>query len=560
MNDIDFARLISPGIGAAYESAQAHCGSLPKHALVELRSMAKLCSNLLASFDPLGEPVGNLESRIDWLMERKVIDRVAMSLLHDLRRKGNIGAHPEDFNLKEEQLFAQARAAMESARTLLAWMFKKVNGGGPAPKFEIAPVDDGHLRKLCYQAVIESDPEAERILGKLFHQRSIEAFEASKVKIIASNGGWIGGAEFMKQRDKALFWLRSASASLNPQAMHDYGAALAAGAEGTDKIVEGERLILQAAELGNADADAFIGKCYLLGSKAFDVDYGQALEHLRRAAEEDHPGALANLGVMLHDGLGVERDLAGSAQLTLRAARAGFPQAQFNAFYFHYHGEGLSRDEGAALKWLRASSDQGYSKARLTLASFMRAGLVAHSGFDEIEALIRSTLADDNSSRLELAELYLDEKSDAAHALEAAGLVQLCYEIAMDQDNPNLAERCAEAAPRAIEAVKKRMAQMDKDMVVSAFLTLALFDEKQRPVRDRAAQSRKTMGAMIDAAKAAKKLPPARVRPHGSLPGLGTLPRVPSAPSTPTRNGIKQGRNDPCSCNSGKKFKNCHGA
>src|SRR5699024_5702406 len=107
-------------------------------------------------------------------------------------------------------------------------------------------------------------------------------------------------------------------------------AALAAGAEGTDKIVEGERLVLQAAELGNADADAFIGKCYLLGSKAFDVDYGQALAHLRRAAEEGHPGALANLGVMLHDGLGVERDLAGSAQLTLRAARAGFPQAQFN--------------------------------------------------------------------------------------------------------------------------------------------------------------------------------------------------------------------------------------
>ena len=34
----------------------------------------------------------------------------------------------------------------------------------------------------------------------------------------------------------------------------------------------------------------------------------------------------------------------------------------------------------------------------------------------------------------------------------------------------------------------------------------------------------------------------------------------PSANQPLTRDGKKVGRNDPCPCGSGKKFKNCHGA
>ena len=36
-------------------------------------------------------------------------------------------------------------------------------------------------------------------------------------------------------------------------------------------------------------------------------------------------------------------------------------------------------------------------------------------------------------------------------------------------------------------------------------------------------------------------------------------PEHQSVPQSPIRNEIKVGRNDPCPCGSGKKFKSCHG-
>ena len=39
------------------------------------------------------------------------------------------------------------------------------------------------------------------------------------------------------------------------------------------------------------------------------------------------------------------------------------------------------------------------------------------------------------------------------------------------------------------------------------------------------------------------------------------MPQAPSnAPKVPVKVGPKIGRNDPCPCGSGKKYKNCHGA
>ena len=37
-------------------------------------------------------------------------------------------------------------------------------------------------------------------------------------------------------------------------------------------------------------------------------------------------------------------------------------------------------------------------------------------------------------------------------------------------------------------------------------------------------------------------------------------PRGPQTPTAPIKAGPKIGRNDPCPCGSGKKYKNCHGA
>ena len=47
----------------------------------------------------------------------------------------------------------------------------------------------------------------------------------------------------------------------------------------------------------------------------------------------------------------------------------------------------------------------------------------------------------------------------------------------------------------------------------------------------------------------------------GAAPGrAGVVAAAAGAARQPTRTGTKIGRNDPCYCGSGKKYKRCHGA
>jgi preprotein translocase subunit SecA len=46
----------------------------------------------------------------------------------------------------------------------------------------------------------------------------------------------------------------------------------------------------------------------------------------------------------------------------------------------------------------------------------------------------------------------------------------------------------------------------------------------------------------------------------GAGPAAGMMPPLPAEPGTFVRSERKIGRNEPCPCGSGKKFKHCHGA
>lgn len=540
MNDIDFAFLISEAVGTAYKSAQSHCHALPRHALVELRSLARLCSDDLSARARIEQPERNLERRIETLFERGAIDRVALSLLHELRRKGNMGAHPEDFPGSAQQFPTAAASALVTARALLAWMYRNYHDGAAPPDFELAPVDDGIMRALCYRAVMEADAEAEHTLGKMMSDRAIGILQDSKARAIASGGGTIGGKDFDHALGKALFWLRNAADAGHPQAMTDYGKALASKADGAEKMALGEHYILRAALLGNTDAEAYVGHCHLVGSRLLQVDFAQARIYLERAAEHDHPSALSDLGTMLYQGLGVPRDRSQAALLVLRAARLGFPHAQFNAFVLLSNGDGVEQDQGAALTWLRKSSEQGHPEARLALATLMRSGQIGQFGFDEIEATLLGALADRNAVRLELAALYLEPHSDPEYVARAAILLQQCYEMALAEGDAVLAAKCQAASPPAIKALLAALPRMNAKTLQGALYISQFFDEHFLPYPNRAEQSRRLAAVVQDAV--------------GQLQGVQA--ELDLAPDP----GHKQGRNDLCGCGSGRKYKKCCGA
>jgi preprotein translocase subunit SecA len=87
-------------------------------------------------------------------------------------------------------------------------------------------------------------------------------------------------------------------------------------------------------------------------------------------------------------------------------------------------------------------------------------------------------------------------------------------------------------------------------------------EEARRARLNRALQMQHAEAASLSQLGAAGEPQQPQAPPPGSRPAAGQAPpmmRPPQQPQQPVRAAPKVGRNQPCPCGSGKKFKNCHG-
>ena len=63
------------------------------------------------------------------------------------------------------------------------------------------------------------------------------------------------------------------------------------------------------------------------------------------------------------DGRGVSRDYSQAHQWLTRAARLGYPDAQYRLGQMYEHGDGVKRDRDTAMDWYRKASNQGDTQA-----------------------------------------------------------------------------------------------------------------------------------------------------------------------------------------------------
>lgn len=84
--------------------------------------------------------------------------------------------------------------------------------------------------------------------------------------------------------------------------------------------------------------------------------YEQAVAIWRPLAQDGGPRAQHHLANLYRGGLGVERDLARSAEWMRRAARQGHAPSQFTLAYMLDEGMGVERDPAAAFKWYRLAA------------------------------------------------------------------------------------------------------------------------------------------------------------------------------------------------------------
>jgi hypothetical protein len=271
---------------------------------------------------------------------------------------------------------------------------------------------------------------------------------------------------------------------------------------------------------------------------------------------------------MYREGLGVAPDAKVAFDLTLRAAEAGYPIAQYEAGAALYRGEGVDVDEPAALEWLRRASDAGLAEAQQVIGNLVRRGSLP-GGFAEAEALLTAAMRGVNEASLDLADLYMTQDAPRLW-INASGLVQAAYERALAEKDEPLASRALRIAPAMIaklEALSKRMSDDEhKDFLVARFM----FDEHGRPFTDRTKRGREFFDTAMALAKVkgSGSTEEARlIRKLASGMGPASTPPAPAirrtrslAPVVQRVARAKVGRNDRCPCGSGRKHKACCGS
>jgi|GEM_PF-2728145 len=143
----------------------------------------------------------------------------------------------------------------------------------------------------------------------------------------------------------------------------------------------------------NGDPGAQFALAWRL-ENGIDIDRDEAAARIwyRRAAEQGHVEAMANLGSLLYAGRGGDTDYKRAFSLTEQAAQRGLAIAQHNVAVLYMTGHGASIDAEMAAQWMESAARQGHPQAMTRLAEFLDRGYGLSA--DQSLALTWAILAD----------------------------------------------------------------------------------------------------------------------------------------------------------------------
>ncbi|MDH3472728.1 MAG: SEL1-like repeat protein [Rhodospirillales bacterium] len=103
-------------------------------------------------------------------------------------------------------------------------------------------------------------------------------------------------------------------------------------------------------------------------------EYATALRELRPVAEQGHPAAQINLGIMYEEGQGVAQDYAEALKWFRRAARQDYAEGQFKLGEMYAAGKGVPQDHGQAIEWYEKAAAQRDTQAMIELGILYNEG------------------------------------------------------------------------------------------------------------------------------------------------------------------------------------------
>ena len=564
MDDIELAKLVSDDIGRLYKNAKTYSASIPIHSLSFLRGLGNaFCDVLDTSF----EAADTFDSKISSLDKRNMLrPHPIRRYLRTLQRNGNIATHPENFKFEEHDFSALAEEAIAAALGLVEHLYCLKHPNEDLPDYKIAATEDNSLRDMCYRAMIEGDVEATHLAGMYFKEKADRINKS--YGIVRSKD--LFSLDAAPHIDQAMFWFKVGADKGHPDCLFHLGRYQSSLRDTQEEtLIEGELQIYRASNLGHADAQALMGSFYMHGSTNFKQDFESAREYFGLAADQDHPGALGSLGAMYANGSGGDIDYAAATRCSLRAAEAGYPEAQFNMYLFLSEGKGIETNLDEALKWLDAAAAQQLPNASFVLARYIYAGKIPNRKPEEaLEHFERCFQFEEfrAASALCAAELLSRHECSVKNWMSAAHFIQAGYEHIHNQDQLDEKEKADFIEVSKVIALKIRTHIRDhgpdKDFNLDDLLACCLFDENGAPItkkEEMTAEFQRRMTLIFH------KEPGAAEQFQHWLLKRSFVKIKPQEQATirPKRLTLtppgKIGRNEACMCGSGVKFKKCCG-
>jgi len=165
-----------------------------------------------------------------------------------------------------------------------------------------------------------------------------------------------------RKRDlvEAMRWYRKAAEKNVPLGINQLAFGYLQGLGVVRNVEEAKRLYRQGVHPQNPNAAHQLGWIY---GHVEPLDYGQALEWYKKAAEHGHATAMNNIGYLYEKGLGVKLDYAIAVQWYTKAAQFEEPRALFHLGTLSESGLGLPKDMSKARALMERAARAGDREA-----------------------------------------------------------------------------------------------------------------------------------------------------------------------------------------------------
>ena len=214
--------------------------------------------------------------------------------------------------------------------------------------------------------------EGRAAIGAGDYARAMELLEplADSGDAVAQNAMgvlYLQGWGVVSDPERAVSYFKLSASQGNIKGSMNLAHAYRTGSGVKQSCIKARDLLMPYADNGNAGAQARIGMIYDSGCKDLTPDPKEAFRWYSKAAEQDDPYGLGNLGSMYGLGLGVDRNYAEAMKYYRKAADLGNGKAAYNLGRMYEFGEGMPPDPEQAKHWYRKAVSLGEAEAEQRL-------------------------------------------------------------------------------------------------------------------------------------------------------------------------------------------------